>query len=81
MYKKYWNEDGKRYMIKIDEVRVNTSRENGMTYYKLVQKLKIFQKKKYFLGWKCIYLNQWDEEIGVNLIKRIRESTNDCFGK
>ncbi|MEK4427730.1 hypothetical protein MHB54_00570 [Paenibacillus sp. FSL M7-0802] len=81
MYKKYWNEDGKRYMIKIDEVRVNTSREHGMTYYKLVQKLKIFQKKKYFLGWKCIYLNQWDEEIGLNLIKRIRESTNDCFGR
>jgi hypothetical protein len=81
MYKKYWNKDGKRFMIKIDEVRVNTSREYGTTYYKLVQKLKIYQKKKYFLGWKCIYLNQWDEEIGVNLIKRIRESTNDCFGK
>ncbi|KAF6630592.1 hypothetical protein D1872_230510 [compost metagenome] len=81
MYKKYWKEDGKRYMIKIDEVRVNTSREHGMTYYKLIQKLKIFQKKKYFLGWKCIYLNQWDEEKGADLIKRIRESTNDCFGK
>ncbi|MHB0943356.1 hypothetical protein ACYCSU_17040 [Paenibacillus sp. ALE1] len=81
MYKKYWNEDGKRYMIKIDEVRVNTSREHGMTYYKLVQKLKIFQKKKYFLGWKCIYLNQWDEVKGADLIKRIRESTYDCFGK
>ncbi|QNR65435.1 hypothetical protein IAQ67_16200 [Paenibacillus peoriae] len=81
MYKKYWNEDGKRYMIKIDEVRVNTSREHGTTYYKLVQKLKIYQKKKYFLGWKCIYINQWDEEVGVDLNKRIRESTNDCFGK
>ncbi|KAF6620531.1 hypothetical protein HFE03_07720 [Paenibacillus sp. EKM102P] len=81
MYKKYWNEDGKQYKIKIDEVRVNTSREHGMTYYKLVQKLKIYQKKKYCLGWKCIYINQWDEKRGEDLIKRIRESTNDCFSK
>ncbi|MBD8839371.1 hypothetical protein IFU39_16285 [Paenibacillus sp. CFBP 13594] len=79
MYKKHWNEDGKRYMMKVHEARVDTSRVSGTTYYKVIQKIKIWEKRKYFLGWKCIYLNQWDEQFGTNLENKIHKSVRDCF--
>ncbi|PYE51531.1 hypothetical protein HUB98_05880 [Paenibacillus barcinonensis] len=79
MYKKYWNEDGKRYMVKINDVKVVTDTKGQTTYYKNVQKLKIFEKRKYLIGWKCIYINQWDEDSGIDLKKQVRESIQDCF--
>ncbi|WP_124115363.1 hypothetical protein [Paenibacillus xylanexedens] len=78
MYKKYWNEDEKKYRLEVKEQRVDTLRAGGVTYYKTVYKLKIFERCKWFVGWKSIYQNQWDDNELDNEIK-IHKCIRDCF--
>lgn|GEM_PF-5316622 len=78
MYKKHWNENGKNYRLEIKEQRVNTQRISGVSYYKTVYKLKIFEKYKWFIGWRNIYQNQW-EDNDLDIETRINKCLRDCF--
>ncbi|MFE6075664.1 hypothetical protein ACFVQB_14425 [Paenibacillus sp. NPDC057886] len=79
MYKKYWSEDGKKYRLEVKEERVNTRRINGMNFYKTVYKLRIFEKQKWFMGWKSIYRNQWDADSEMDIESKIHKCVGDCF--
>lgn len=79
MYKKYWRENGKRYMLKVKEERVYTSRISGMNLYKTVHKLKILEKYIWLIGWKNIYQNQWDADNHIDVESKIHKCIEDCF--
>ncbi|PIH59077.1 hypothetical protein CS562_14130 [Paenibacillus sp. LK1] len=81
MYKKYWVENGTRYLMKVRQSRVSTGRMGGVELYTTEYNLSIFKKMKYWFGWKSVYKNKLDSDYGISLESFKKECINDFFGR